>query len=175
MRPSVRDLTTCLIAVINDLGVEVYLLGDAFDECSEWNRLWYFMTTVVQSSCPALHFLFTARPEQSIQDAVAALGIPTVDLQCTGIDEDIENYIQAVVQEDPRFSHISDEGKILIKDSLITRANRMCVGPHDLIPDYLINLCVKVPLGCSADSFRFPLLYNVCTHQCLIRHSSHFG
>jgi hypothetical protein len=133
------------------------------------------MNTVVKSQIPALHFLFTARSEESIQDAVAALGIPTVDLQCTGIDEDIENYIRAVVQEGPRFSHISDKGKMMIKDSLITRANRMCVGPHHLIPDYLINLCVKVSLGCSADRFSFPLSHNVFTHQSPRRHSSHLG
>jgi hypothetical protein len=121
-------MTDCIIALVNGLD-EVRLFGDAFDECTDWNNLWYLLSTTVKSRCPGLRFLFTGRPEVHIQEAVNALHIPSVDLDCKGIDTDIEVFVSDSLEREICFAHISEVGKILIRMSLISQANGMCVPP----------------------------------------------
>jgi hypothetical protein len=123
-RPSIDELTTCLISVIGTLE-EVHLLGDAFDECIEWNRLWKVLQQFVKSVCPSLHFLFTSRPEQHIEDLANALDIPFIDLTRGEMDGDIGKFVSETLHDDPRFLRIRDDGKALIRDSLISRAGGM--------------------------------------------------
>jgi hypothetical protein len=119
-------LTTCLIAIIGELTHLVLLLGDAFDECSQWNHLWDFVDAVVESHCKPLRFLFTSRPEQHIEESVSSLHIPSVDLvKCTGIRCDIQSFVKESVWNSRRFSKISKEGKSKIEDDLTRRANGM--------------------------------------------------
>jgi hypothetical protein len=122
----VPDLTTCLLGVIRGLP-RVLLLGDAFDECSQWNTLWRFISEIVNSKTPSLHFLFTGRPEQNIEDVVRSLGIPTLDLssKATELEVDIDTFVSESLEHDFRFSRISSKGKVLIRDSLTSRANGM--------------------------------------------------
>jgi hypothetical protein len=126
LRPSVRDMTDCFITVVNTLD-EVRLFGDAFDECADWNDLWYFLSTSVKRRCPGLRLLFTGRPEVHIGDAAGSLHIPSVDLDCEGIHKDIEAYVSNSLARDIRFARTLDEGKTLIRNSLISRANGMYV------------------------------------------------
>jgi hypothetical protein len=123
-RPSIDELTTCLVAVIGTLE-EVHLLGDAFDECSQWNSLSKVVKEFAKSACPSLHFLFTSRPEQHIEDLVGALDIPSVDLTCEELDRDIEKFVSETLQHDLRFLRIPDDGKTLIHDSLTIRSAGM--------------------------------------------------
>jgi hypothetical protein len=125
LRPSVRDMTGCFITVVNMLD-KVRLFGDAFDECTKWNDLWYFLTTT-KSQCPRLCFLFTGRPEIYIREVAHSLHIPSVDLDCEGINRDIEVFVSDSLARDSRFVHISEEGKTLIRKSLVSRGNGMCV------------------------------------------------
>jgi hypothetical protein len=127
LRPSIRDMMDCFIAVVNELD-EVRLFGDAFDECIDWNDLWYFLSTTVKSRCPGLRLLFTGRPEVHILEAANSLDIPSMDLDCEGIKKDIELYVSESLA-DIRFSRTLEEGKALIHDSLISRANGMYVFP----------------------------------------------
>jgi hypothetical protein len=124
-RPSVKDLTACFIAVIQTLN-EVRLFGDAFDECADWNNLWYFSSQLAKARSPSLHFLFTSRPERHIRDAVNSLDIPTVDLTCPEMNLDIRTFVIEQLQ-DPQFARISVDGKELVKENLISRAGGMCV------------------------------------------------
>jgi hypothetical protein len=110
----------------------VRLFGDAFDECTDWNDLWYFLFTTVKSRCPGLRFLFTGRPEKYIREAAGSLDIPSVDLDCDGINRDIQAFILASLTRDIRFARTSEQGKTLIRNSLGSRANGMCV-PHSFI------------------------------------------
>jgi hypothetical protein len=126
LRPSTKELTTCLIAILNRLEYPVLLLGDAFDECSRWNQLWDFVSSIVRSNCKSLHFLFTSRPEQYIRDCAASLNIPSVNLiECQGITSDIHNFIRETVWNSFQFSRISVEGKYEIQESLTSRAKGM--------------------------------------------------
>jgi hypothetical protein len=126
LRPSTKELTSCLITILSELDRPVLLLGDAFDECREWNQLWDFISAIVKGSCQSLHFLFTSRPEQYIGDSIASLNIPSIDLvTCIGISQDIESFISENVWNSLRFARISTEGKTEVANSLTTRANGM--------------------------------------------------
>jgi hypothetical protein len=122
-RPAVADLTTCLISIIQLLPL-VYLLGDAFDECNQWNTLWRCITQIVESRCSSLRFLFTSRPEQYIQDVINSLNIPFVDLTREETNGDIEQFVFESL-EHPRFSRTLLEGKDLIREDLVNRAYGM--------------------------------------------------
>jgi hypothetical protein len=118
-------MITCFLDIVEPMK-EVRLLGDAFDECNEWNDLWLFLCQISRRKCSSLRFLFTSRPEYRIREVVRALDIPTVDLSSyEEIDADITTFVSDDLQVNPRFSRTSDEGKELIRDSLISRANRM--------------------------------------------------
>jgi hypothetical protein len=110
----------------------VRLFGDAFDECTEWNNLWYFLSQLAKAGTSSLHFLFTSRPERHIHDAVSSLGIPTVDLACPEMNADIKTFVIEQL-EDPRFARIPVDGKELVKGSLISRAGGMCVFPSSSV------------------------------------------
>jgi hypothetical protein len=125
-RPSTTDLTQCLIDVINTL-VEVRLLGDAFDECVEWNKLSTFLCTVIKSNCPALRFLFTSRPEQHIQDLLKSLAIPSIGLLCPEMNVDIRTFISQTLEQDDQFKQISLQSKDLIRENLVNHTNGMYV------------------------------------------------
>jgi hypothetical protein len=56
-RPSIEDMTDCFIAIIKTLN-EVWLFGEAFDECVDWNDLWHFLSITVGSKCRGLRFMF---------------------------------------------------------------------------------------------------------------------
>jgi hypothetical protein len=120
-------MTSCLIAIIGRER-EVRILGDAFDECRQWNVLWNFLARLVESRCPSLRLLFTSRPEREIEDVVNALCIPNLDLR-TAMDEDISRFVVETLRSSarPAFCYLPDDAKDLIKESLVSRAGGMCV------------------------------------------------
>jgi hypothetical protein len=124
LRPSMKEMTSCFIDVVKTLE-EVRLFGDGFDECSEWNALWTFLSKVRKSQCRSLRFLFTSRPEHDIRDAVNSLSIASVDLTRSETTGDIERYVMEQLEENPRFTHIPVEGRNLIKETLTTKAQGM--------------------------------------------------
>jgi ERCC4-related helicase len=101
------------------------MLGDAFDECTQWNVLWKFLTQVAKSQCPSLRLLFTSRPEREIEDVVSSLGIPSLDLR-TVMDEDIEQFITETLEHSARpVCRLPEKAKNLIRESLVRRAGGM--------------------------------------------------
>jgi hypothetical protein len=117
-------MTSCLIALIRR-EKEVQILGDAFDECTQWNVLWKFLTRMVKSECPSLRLLFTGRPERQIEDAVNAFGIPSLDLR-TVMDGDIKQFIMETLESSARpICRLPEKAKDLIRENLISRAGGM--------------------------------------------------
>jgi hypothetical protein len=122
----VRQLSECFFSILDKNFDKVWLLADAFDECHTWNALWDFIVKLRQHRRRTqIRFLFTSRPEQHIVDAVDSLNIPWVDLACEEISQDIEKYVSDSIELDLRFKRISKEGKVLVKSSLISRADGM--------------------------------------------------
>jgi hypothetical protein len=74
--------------------------------------------------------MFTSRPEQYIKDVVNSLNIPFVDLTRDETSVDIETFVFESLDHDPRFSRTLLEGKDLIRDDLVNRAN----GMYDYLP-----------------------------------------
>jgi hypothetical protein len=130
-------MTDCFIAVINTVD-EAWLFGDAFDECINWNDLWCFLSTAAESQCTGLRFMFTSRPEGYIRDAVESLAIPSVDLNCDGTNSDIEAYVSGSLTRDVRFIRTPQEGKDLIRESLISRAGGMYVSLSTTLLDNIL-------------------------------------
>jgi hypothetical protein len=124
LRPSMKEMTSCFIDIVKTLE-EVRLFGDAFDECSEWNALWTFLSRVWKSQCHSLRFMFTSRPERDIRDAVDSLGIASVDLTRSETTGDIERYVVEELEWNPRFRRIPNEGRELIRETLTTKAQGM--------------------------------------------------
>jgi hypothetical protein len=86
-----------------------------------------FLCTVIESNCPSLRLLFTSRQEQHIQDVLESLGIPSIGLLRPEMNVDIATFVSETLAKDPRFIRISLEGKDLIRESLVSRANGMYV------------------------------------------------
>jgi hypothetical protein len=133
MQPSMKEMTTCFVSVVNSLP-EVRLFGDGFDECSQWNSLWYFLSKVSGDHCPTLRFIFASRPEQYIRDAVNTLIIPTIDLTlCDEMNNDIIKYVSEVLEDNPQFAKIPVKGRELTYQTLAREADGMYVSLRMII------------------------------------------
>jgi hypothetical protein len=127
MQPSMKELTVCFVKVVNGLE-EVRLFGDGFDECSQWNSLWHFISQVSGDRCPSLRFIFASRPERYIRDAVNALNIQSIDLGlCDEMNDDIIKYVSEALEDNPRFARIPMDGRELIYKTLVHKADGMYV------------------------------------------------
>jgi ankyrin repeat protein len=83
--------------------------------------------------------MFTSRPEGYIRDAVGSLGIPSLDLDCDGINRDIEACVSESLAKDVRFIRTPQEGKDLIRESLTSRAGGMYVPLTTPLLDNILN------------------------------------
>jgi hypothetical protein len=146
-QPSVNDMTTCFLHIIETLD-RAHLLGDAFDECTQWNALWKFLSRVAKSRSPSLHFLFTSRPSQHIQDASSSLVIPSLDLMCPDMDQDIAKFVSETLESDIRFTRIPEKGKVLIYKSIASRSKGM-YGSMLIVLLFHILISFQVPMGFS--------------------------
>ena len=124
LRPSMKEMTSCFIDIVKTLD-EVRLFGDGFDECSEWNSLWTFLSRVYKCECRSLRLLFTSRPERNIRDAVYSLNIPSVDLTRSETTWDIMRYVIDELEGNLRFTRIPIKGRRLIMETLTMKAQGM--------------------------------------------------
>jgi hypothetical protein len=131
--PSDDELIRCFMDLLNLPGqVPVYLVVDALDECpntslpSYRNEVLMFLEDLVGSKLPNLCICVTSRPETDIKPILEPLTFRSVSLHDeSGQNEDIENYIKAVVNTDRRMQRWTSVHRQLVTDVLTERADGM--------------------------------------------------
>jgi hypothetical protein len=78
---------------------------------------------------------------------VESFSIPSIHLNCQEMANDIENFVVHVLNEDPRYSHISSEGKELVTETLRERAECMYGVPFTFSRTFDRGFFNQVPMG----------------------------
>jgi hypothetical protein len=111
----------------------VYLIVDALDECSNTSSIpsprdevLNLIQELVKSQIPHLRVCVTSRPEADIKDVLERLVLHTVALNDeSGQKRDIEEYIESVINENPKNKRWKAADKQLVIDVLTEKAQGM--------------------------------------------------
>jgi hypothetical protein len=111
----------------------VFLIVDALDECSNTSpmpshreKALALLGKLTDSQLPNLRICVTSRPEVDIKVVLGPLTFRSISLQDErGQMEDIENYIKAVVEKDPRNRKWTAQDKQMVIDVLTRNADGM--------------------------------------------------
>jgi len=131
--PSNNELIRCFKELLNVPGqAPVYLIIDALDECpntslpSHRDQVLGLLEDLVDSKLPNLRICVTSRPETDIKPILETFTFRSVSLHDeSGQKEDIENYIESIVNTDRRMRRWSSVHKQLVIDVLTERADGM--------------------------------------------------
>ena len=132
--PSDDVLAGCLKDLLNLPGnAPVYLIVDALDECpntssipSPRDEVLNLIEELIKSQIPHLRVCVTSRPETDIKDVLEPLVLYTVSLHDeSGQKRDIEDYIESVVNENPKNKRWKTTDKQLVIDVLTEKAQGM--------------------------------------------------
>ena len=132
--PSDDELIRCLKDVLNLPGqAPVYLIVDALDECPNTSALsssrlevLKLLENLVDSQLPNLRICVTSRPEADIKPILEPLTFRSVSLHDErGQKEDIENYIESVVNTNRNMRRWRPEQRRLVINVLTERADGM--------------------------------------------------
>jgi len=132
--PSNFDLIQCLKDLLSLSGqAPVYLIVDALDECPDTSTLsspreevLTLLEDLIDSQLPYLRICVTSRPEADIKPFLEPLSFCSVSLHDeSGQMEDIENYINSVVNTNRKMRRWTSEHKQLAIDILTRRADGM--------------------------------------------------
>jgi hypothetical protein len=131
---SVTDLMKCLkeVLALPNQG-DVYIVVDAVDECpnnsgmpSSRKMVLNVLQELVALHLPYLHVCVASRPEVDIQVAMESLTTHRISLhQEAGQRQDIIDYIESVVESDPKMRRWRPEDKRLVIDTLSLKADGM--------------------------------------------------
>jgi hypothetical protein len=133
-QPNDKALASCLKDLMELPGhAPVYLIVDALDECpnmpvipSPRVEVLALLEQLIDLQHANLRICVTSQPETDIKAALEPLTFRSVSLHDEiGQMEDIENYIEFVVNTDPRNRRWTTENKQLVIDVLTKRADGM--------------------------------------------------
>jgi len=128
LRPGLDDLTEILCDVIQSLD-NVFIVIDALDECpkgDERDSLLTVLATVESQSMDDLHILVTSRREPDIEESLEPLlTSPSISLQGSEVDWDIQSHILSVLATDSKLKKWSADIKQEIEMTLTKGANGM--------------------------------------------------
>ena len=126
------DLIAILKAMIGLFG-QTYIVIDALDECTGAERegILKFLAKMKSWDLQNLHVLATSWPVPDIEKATKRLSTSRVDLQneMSPINDDIEQYLQELLETNHDLQQWGTTEKALIKENLIERAGGMYVKP----------------------------------------------
>jgi len=143
----------------------IYIIMDAVDECpnksgtsSPRESVLGLLNELVQLNHPDLHICVTSRPEPDIETTLRPLSSQSMSLHGkTGkIQDDIFDYVSAVVNSDQRMQKWTAEDQRLVIDTLSEKADGMYVI---VISSSVINPCSSAPcrfrwVSCQLDVLR---------------------
>ena len=111
----------------------VYLIVDALDECpntssipSPRDEVLNLIEVLIKTQIPHLRVCVTSRPEADIKDFLEPLVLHNVSLHDeSGQNRDIEEYIQSVINKNPKNKRWKAADKQLVIDVLTKKAQGM--------------------------------------------------
>jgi hypothetical protein len=133
-QPSEDALIECLKDMLTRPGQgEIYIVVDALDECPNFSgyptpreQVLMIMQDLIGLHLPHVHFCIMSRPEVDIRDALEALAVHNVSLhKQAGQNQDISDYIKAVVYSDPKMRRWREEDRQLVVKTLTEKAGGM--------------------------------------------------
>ena len=150
-QPKYEELRDIFLAIIQQLGC-VFFVVDALDECTldERKNLCEFLlsiTDIASSSQETVKFFITSRKESDIERAFQQKAIPTIEIEATKVDSDIEAYVQAQIElrlQNGSLSIRNMELKNKILRALTTKAGGMYIF---LQPTLLYHFLTNMKIG----------------------------
>ena len=131
-----KELRNLFLAVMQQFGC-VYFVVDALDECTPDERegLCKFLLSITDiastsTSQETVKVFITSRRESDIERAFQQKGIPTIEIEATKVDSDIEVYVKAQIElriQSGTLSIRNMELKDKILSALTTKAGGMYV------------------------------------------------
>ena len=132
--PSEDDLTKCLVNMLRLEGQPaIYIIVDALDECPNSSgiptpreKVLVFLEKLIEYELPNVHICVSSRPEFDIQCVLKPLARFRVSLHDeSGQKKDVQDYLSAIIDSDPRMRKWGAEEKQLVIDTLSERADGM--------------------------------------------------
>ncbi|KAK3690297.1 hypothetical protein B0T22DRAFT_441706 [Podospora appendiculata] len=131
--PTAKELEETLLAVISDLGKEVYIMLDALGELpggenTKRKEVLQLIQRLVHRKLGNLHILTTSRSQLDIQLVLGPLSGPEggISIQGSDVDVDIRKYVRTILDDaGDCFSTLSADIKNLIETSLGEGAHGM--------------------------------------------------
>ena len=103
-QPKYKELRDLFLAIMQQFGC-VYFVVDALDECTPDERegLCKFLLSITEiastsTSQETVKVFITSRKESDIERAFQQKGIPTIEIEATKVDTDIEVYVRAQIE-----------------------------------------------------------------------------
>ncbi|KAF8465086.1 hypothetical protein BDZ91DRAFT_783428 [Kalaharituber pfeilii] len=125
--PTLRELQHQFEAVTS-LFEEVFLVIDAFDECSKDDRkeILNGLTSLFQHCSAKLKLCITSRPEKDIKHAFTSSGFDTIKIEAKKVDQDISCFVQYQLQfRTHDHCTLNEEICKKIEYALVSKANGM--------------------------------------------------
>ena len=123
-QPGSDDLVKTLISLFKD-SHRTYLIVDALDECSERKGLLRTIRRIVQTHSGHVNVLVTSREERDIWEGMEGVILDSVNLECGGLDADIERHIHKCLESDTDWRNDPAHVKEEIQDALVKGAHGM--------------------------------------------------
>ena len=100
-QPKYDELRSIFLTIMQQLGC-IFFVVDALDECTidERNHLCRFLLSITDTSTSrgTVKLFVTSRRESDIERAFRQKLIPTIEIEATKVDSDIEVYVKAQIE-----------------------------------------------------------------------------
>jgi NACHT domain len=123
-RPYVDDLVKTLVSLFSE-SHRTYLIVDAMDECSERPQLLNSLRKITQTAPEHANLLVTSREEYDISNGLRGVISKSINLECGGLDSDIDIYIRRFLDNDEDWRNETPELKKEVQEALVKKANGM--------------------------------------------------